>query len=190
MKTLDEISPKYFTDKGSTSGDHNYLIAYEKYTSPMRVFAKNILEIGVASGESMGLWNEYFINANIHGIDITPELNGILEKPFRDTSKIQFHIGKQQDVKFLKTVVDSIGAPLDLIIDDGGHVPEQMIKSVMFLQNYLSPEGYYILEDIWVTTCDVFRDAIKKSDLEIVEEYSDSKREKGVWCMFVLRRRR
>ena len=71
MSLLDELALKYGTDKGSQY--HNYCNKYDKILFPLREKFTNILEIGVANGSSVRMWEEYFPNATIHGVDFTPE---------------------------------------------------------------------------------------------------------------------
>lgn len=63
--TLDELSVKYGTDKGSLK--HNYMPFYEKHLPKN---PKKILEIGVLKGASLAMWSEYFPEAIIHGLDL------------------------------------------------------------------------------------------------------------------------
>ena len=63
---LTEIHTKYITDKGT---EHNYLEFYEHQFQNIRLEKNNILEIGVLHGGSLKLWNEYFPNSIIYGIE-------------------------------------------------------------------------------------------------------------------------
>jgi hypothetical protein len=67
--TLQEIYLKHkrgdWPDKGSV---HSYIEFYEEVLAPYRRKAKNILEIGLMSGESLRMWSEYF-TGTVYGID-------------------------------------------------------------------------------------------------------------------------
>src|SRR6185503_1124341 len=69
MKTLSEIYNKHrkgdWPDKGTV---HSYIDIYERLLKPYREMAKNILEIGLMSGESLKMWSEYF-KGEVHGMD-------------------------------------------------------------------------------------------------------------------------
>ena len=73
MKTLEEIywsgstSIQGHGDKGTV---HSYIPEYERLFEPYRDKEINILEIGIAYGESLELWDKYFNNAKIFGADI------------------------------------------------------------------------------------------------------------------------
>jgi RHS repeat-associated protein len=71
--TLDEIGLKFGTDKSSIY--HNYLSFYERFFERYRDEPIKLLEIGVAGGASLAMWNEYFPQALIVGADIDPELS-------------------------------------------------------------------------------------------------------------------
>ena len=84
MKTLHDITLKYSVlevtagyEKLNTGSDklvvHNYPVAYEEMFEPIRNKVQNVLEVGVAGGWSLKIWEEYFPNATIHGVDIDPD---------------------------------------------------------------------------------------------------------------------
>ena len=69
MKTLNEIyqnyqSPDGHGDKGTA---HTYIDEYERLLEPYR---KNsiVLEIGLCEGESLRMWEEYFIDSKVIGV--------------------------------------------------------------------------------------------------------------------------
>ncbi|HAI37850.1 MAG TPA: hypothetical protein DCM40_06860, partial [Maribacter sp.] len=49
---------------------HHYYLEYAKRFEPIRHKVKKVLEIGVFKGHSMLLWEKYFPNATIYGVDI------------------------------------------------------------------------------------------------------------------------
>lgn len=134
--TLQEIGLKHKTDKAIT---HLYCGNYQKYFASWKYKEFTLLEIGVAGGASIKMWREYFPKAKIYGIDNNPDCAG--EGVF---------IGNATDEAFLNTVLESIGQP-DVIIDDGGHVGHETIKSFQLLFPKVKSGGYYIIEDtsVW-----------------------------------------
>lgn len=58
---------KYSTSKNTT---HSYLPIYDKLFSRFKDKEINMLEVGVADGGSIELWNDYFTKATIFGFDI------------------------------------------------------------------------------------------------------------------------
>src|SRR5512138_2368078 len=78
MTELCELSYKYGTDKG---WPHKYTPVYYEHLNPVRDKVKNVLEVGICvtrdikngrTGASLFMWEEFFPNANIFGIDIDP----------------------------------------------------------------------------------------------------------------------
>ena len=62
------------TDKNTV---HSYLDLYQSLLSKKKFTAKNVLEIGIGDGNqgvtnggSIKLWNDFFINAKVHALDI------------------------------------------------------------------------------------------------------------------------
>jgi|GEM_PF-2217957 len=133
---LHELAIKYGTDKCQS-----YLaMLYDPLFSRFRSFPINLLEIGVLQGQSLRLWYEYFPMAVIYGVDINPECKGC------KNDRIKVFIGDQSDKDFL---TDAFGNLMfNIIIDDGGHLPEQQVTSMEVLFDLVKPGGLYIIEDI------------------------------------------
>lgn len=138
MKTLDEFANFYGTDKGS--GIHDYCRKYEKYLPFKREDKLKIFEIGVARGESLRMWKDYYYNSDILSIDILPECKQYEE------NRISIEIGSQTDGVFLDGISHKYG-PFDMIIDDGSHINSDVIYSFQRLLQYIRLGGIYIVED-------------------------------------------
>ena len=128
---------KYKTDKESK---HKYCSAfYEKAFFDLKDKKLNILEIGIQNGSSLVLWNEYFKNSIIYGIDNTNFIKDRLDTYPRIKTIIQDAYRKEL----------TCNLPLfDIIIDDGPHTLESQIK---FINNYfkkLNKNGKLFIEDI------------------------------------------
>ncbi len=138
MKRLDEIARENGTDKSSEI--HNYCDKYEKYLKFERNQQIKILEIGVLAGSSVKTWSEFYPNSIVVGIDINPHCK------VYEQDRIKIEIGSQDDYDFLSSVVEKYGE-FDLIIDDGSHLQQHVLKSFNFLFPYLKNGGTYIVED-------------------------------------------
>ena len=117
----------------------------------------NILEIGVREGWSHLMWNDYFSNSKIYGIDNFADpvfAENKVEKKYNFNS-ITVFIGDQTDEKFLNSVI-TFG--LDVIIDDGGHKMSHQQLSLKYLFKKLNPNGYYIIEDLHTSRWEGFLD--------------------------------
>jgi len=133
---LKELALKHDVDKNSNG--HNYVKIYEQYFNKRKNENLNILEIGVAGGKSMKLWEEYFPNSNIYGIDIDKNC-----KQF-ETERIKIVICDQKDIDKIK----NLNINFDIIIDDGSHLIEDIVFSFENLINFVNPNSIYIIEDL------------------------------------------
>lgn len=138
MNTLDEIAIAAGTDKSSRT--HNYCVKYEKHLPFDRHTAISMLEIGILRGESLRMWANWFVNAKITGIDI----DALCRQ--HATDRINVEIGSQSDSAFLRKV-NAFHGPFQLIVDDGSHMPADVIASFETLWPLLSPGGVYVVED-------------------------------------------
>lgn len=136
---LDELAIKHNSDKSSRF--HNYTPKYDKILSPYKDKFTSILEIGVAQGQSIKMWTDYFPNAVIHGADIS-FLSKICETY---SNRIKFHLLDQRDAAQLKNMEQF--SPFDLIIDDGNHLWMEQILTFNTLFPYIKSGGIYIVED-------------------------------------------
>jgi hypothetical protein len=126
---LTRLAIKYGTDKW---GAHFYTPLYHELFSQLRERPVRLLEIGVGGdhlktvgGASLAMWAEYFSSGQITGIDI-------VEKRLALNPRVRLLQGSQADPAFLKKVCDERG-PFDIIIDDGSHVPKQLVTSFNIL---------------------------------------------------------
>jgi hypothetical protein len=87
------------------------------------------------------MWEDFFPNATIHGIDLDPRC-----KQFEGDRR-RIYVGDQSDEDFLRSVIALVGKPLDIIIDDGSHRVEHQLKSFDILFPALADHGIYVVED-------------------------------------------
>jgi hypothetical protein len=137
-ENLDKMAIHFGTDKSSLR--HNYCNHYENHLHEWRNKKFNLLEIGVLNGSSLKLWKSYFPHAEITGIDINPECKKYEEE------KISVRIGDQTDTAFLASIVKE--KKYDIIIDDGSHIWDHLVKSFEFLFPHLNENGLYCMEDL------------------------------------------
>ena len=120
---------------------HNYLPFYWMHLRDIRFQVKNVLEIGVQTDRSIRMWEEFFPNATIWGLDIDPQC----ERFTGDRRRIV--IGDQGDRACLRRVVEAAGGSFDIVIDDGSHLVEHQFTSFDFLFPHLTEHGIYVVED-------------------------------------------
>lgn len=135
------IAGQFGTDKNQV-----YLDNYERLFSGIQNEKITLLELGIFRGESLLLWENYFSNGTIVGVDI--HASGVANK----SSRIFEFEGYQQDTAFLdKVAKDTAPEGFDIIIDDASHIGD--ISKITFwhlFDNHLKPGGIYVIED-WRT---------------------------------------
>jgi hypothetical protein len=142
-RNLRALATVYRTDKWNS---HWYAQHYERHFASRRRRPLVILEIGIGGeddprggGGSLRMWRTYFPNGRIYGIDI-------FDKSAHDERRIKTFRGSQVDEEFLDKVIADIGRP-DIIIDDGSHRNDHVIKTFHKLFPSLTDTGIYAVED-------------------------------------------
>lgn len=137
--TLDEIGVRLGTDKSSKR--HDFLETYERHLSRFCDSATSVLEIGVFNGASLRMWEEFFREAQIVGVDVKPEA---VE---HQVGRVRVEIGNAGSVPFLREVAERHG-PFDVIVDDGSHLWDHQQIAFRILWPFLKPGGVFVIEDI------------------------------------------
>lgn len=140
VQELDALALRYGTDKSSVH--HNYVRYYAPYFAKYKGRRSAFLEIGVKDGASLKMWKTFLPGITVHGID---NRNAALQYA---QDGIAIHVGLQQDHAFLNRVVEKIGRPIDIIVDDGSHHNPYTIASFEGLFPHLAPGGVYAIEDL------------------------------------------
>jgi hypothetical protein len=121
--------------------DH-YFDIYHRHFEKFRGKEVNLLEIGIYSGGSLGMWREYFgPKCRIYGVDIEQDC-----KAYEGDSVTVF-IGDQADRNFWRRFKEEVPT-IDIVIDDGGHEPDQQIVTLEEVLPHLRPGGVYVCEDV------------------------------------------
>jgi SAM-dependent methyltransferase len=161
--SLTAIANKYGSDKGTESPfggpGHNYTDIYEAYLWPLRHRPIRLLEIGLGvtgdawtahiaqgknegGGASLKMWQEYFPQASIFGIDINPAAH-------LENERVRTFTLDQGDPDALRAFLGAAGdEPFDLIVDDGSHRADHQQISFGVLFRSLRPGGFYVVEDL------------------------------------------
>jgi hypothetical protein len=161
---LDRIAIKHKSDKSSRF--HNYAVKYDRILSSYRETFTSILEIGVAQGQSVSMWADYFVKATIHGADISQASESCVDY----SKRIKFHLLDQRNLAQLKNMEQF--SPFDLIIDDGNHYWMEQVLTFETLFNYLKSGGIYIVEDTTTTYWNEYRNS-KISPVEYFKKFAD-----------------
>lgn len=135
----------WFESRTEGRGIWKWLHYFEIYERHLHKFVGRevvLAEIGVQSGGSLDMWRHYFgAGGRIHGIDIDPR-----GKNF-ESDGVSFHTGDQSDRNFWREFRAQVPG-LDILIDDGGHTPEQQRITLEEMLPHLRPGGVFLCEDI------------------------------------------
>lgn len=136
---FENFEPK--TDKGTS---HSYIQNYycEEFSSKKELDIK-LLEIGIRNGFSHYLWDKFFINGTIYGVD-NGESGFEYEKLFKDT-RVHYFIDDGYSKSFLSRFEDNY---FDYVIDDASHSVESQIKAIEVFLPKIKSNGKLIIEDI------------------------------------------
>jgi hypothetical protein len=136
--------------KAKTDKDqHGYASIYERHFSHCREDVRDVLEIGVYNGASFEAWKDYFPRANLYGVDALEE--HCIKTQGRIGPRFDWVVGRQEDPLVHKELHVKCKDGLNLIIDDGSHIPEHQIASFTGLFDLLVPGGVYVIEDVYPT---------------------------------------
>ncbi len=142
LTLLDQLALKYGTDK---FGKHNYTQVYsELFPEHARDLVKKVLEIGTAEGAGLYMLREYFYNATIFGAEFDQHRVDLM----KETNRIQVYQCDQSSSRDLKFVIHHTGGDLDLVIDDGSHIPQHQLFTCLELMPLLSNQVVYVIEDV------------------------------------------
>lgn len=149
---LCKLALKYRTDKVAQFR-HHYTPYYHELLKDRRDF-KKVLEIGIGypnlalghvpnyrAGASLRMWQDYFPEAEIYGLDIEPSA-------LVNEGRIKSFICDQSDSDSLQHAVGQVGGNFDLIIDDGSHNLEHQVFTAKRLLPLLNSTGIYVIEDV------------------------------------------
>jgi demethylmacrocin O-methyltransferase len=141
---LNKLATIWGTDKWNS---HWYTQHFQHHFNAWRHRPINLLEIGVGGyedpelgGNSLFMWKSFFTKANIFSVDI-------YNKQALEQKRLKIFQGSQIDAEFLNQVVKAAGG-FDIIIDDGSHLNEHVIKSFEILFPLLNNDGWYVVEDM------------------------------------------
>ena len=120
----------------------HYFDIYHRHFSKFIGREVHLMEIGIYSGGSLDMWKAYFgPKCHVYGLDIEPACKSY------EGERVKVFIGDQADREFWKDVRKQVPV-LDIVIDDGGHLPHQQRVTLEETLPHLSMGGVYFCEDI------------------------------------------
>jgi len=142
--TLPVLANRHGTDK---AWSHHYIPMYALHFERYQSLPIRLLEIGIGGynkpkrgGASLKMWADYFWDGEVIGIDIE-------DKSFLDSGSIRTYIVDQTDEDALNSLNWNRG-PFDIVIDDGSHRQDHVLKSFQILFPLLNHDGLYVIEDL------------------------------------------
>jgi hypothetical protein len=133
----------FFDGRDEGRGIFKWRHYFEVYDRHLRKFVgreAQLLEIGVLAGGSLDMWRHYLgERCHLYGVDINPAS--------RSHEDATIFIGDQGDRGFWRDLRARV-PQLDIVIDDGSHVPAHQTATLEELLPHLRPGGVYICEDI------------------------------------------
>jgi hypothetical protein len=165
-KNWKKLCDKHKTDKS------NYSWFYPYALEPYRGKPLKILEIGVKQGNSIQMFSEYFQcdgnqKAQIYGLDIGKEW---LKNKKLNKDNITIFTGNQSKIETLYELYNKTGK-LDIIIDDGSHLVNDILTSFEFFKdkfNYM-----YVIEDTTLTLYGKHYEIINKDNANYLSQLED-----------------
>ena len=150
--SLEKLADNSRTDKNTT---HSYLPLYDKLLKSKKDTAKNVLEVGIFSGGSIKLWHDYFTNATVYGLDISPIYK--IWDGIKNNERIILHAyTNAYDTTFFNKNFLNKGIKCDFMLDDGPHSLESMIQFIKLYSQIMTDDGILIIEDVqdwsWIDT--------------------------------------
>ena len=138
--SLTGLADLYGSDKGNIK--HLYTPVYEKLIAdltPNRKTARlRVGEIGVACGASLRMWANYLPQSQIEGFDIRPDCANLC----KDLPNVTITIADPRTVDRRN---------YDLFVDDGSHIAEDIVDTLVHCQTWVRSGGYYVIEDLGCT---------------------------------------
>jgi hypothetical protein len=147
-KNLSELSTIAFkngSNKCPQYGRYSFTEYYFKVFEEKRKAVKKILEIGVRDGADLRMWRDFFPNAQVYGTDTSPSVL------FND-KRIKTYLCDPTKSEDLKKLIEKIGSDIDIIIDDGSHLPVDQIDTCVKLMPLVDMKVTYIIEAVSDTT--------------------------------------
>lgn len=138
---LETYFDRHITGPGIWKWRH-YFDIYHRHLARFVGREVHVVEVGVYSGGSLTMWRDYFgPECHVYGVDIEPACRAY------ENDSVSIFIGDQGDPAFWRELVDKVPR-IDVVIDDGSHVPAHQIVTLEALLPRIQPGGVYLCEDV------------------------------------------
>lgn len=153
-----------FNRYGSDKDINGYTPLYCALFNHLKNEKLNLLEVGIGTmipnvpssmvgyglgdykpGASLRAWRDFFVNANIIGVDIQPDTQ------FTE-DRIQTFLCNSTNNDEVKSLMSTFDTNMDIIIDDGSHHYAHQLQTLENFFPYLKDDGIYVIEDIPISS--------------------------------------
>lgn len=172
MKTLKEIFARIGNHTGvdigcnDKDGIHTYVDTYDKLFAPFQNGC-SFMEIGLALGDSINLFDEYFDNSEIVGVDIS-----VVFTPKKYKNEVAIIEADATKANFLKAIEFKT---FDIVIDDSSHVTQDQLDTFNLLKNKMNKGSLYIIEDILALEIERHKYLALHKNVEIIDMRSNGR---------------
>jgi hypothetical protein len=146
--SLEQLVDNERTDKNTV---HSYLPLYQELLKSKKETAQNVLEVGIYKGGSIKLWSDFFTNATIYGLDDGTDIISINDtlEDLKNKNNIKLYLSHDAyDEGVFKLNFLDKDVKFDLLLDDGPHSLESMIKFIKLYSQIMTDDGILIIEDV------------------------------------------
>ena len=133
--------------------------------------SKNVLEVGICYGGSIKLWSDFFINANVYGLDIM-HINNVWEGIKNNEKIILYTSTDAYNNDFFITHFLNKNIKFDFMLDDGPHTLESMKLFIKLYSQIMTDDGILIIEDVqswdWI---DILKNEVPENLRQFIKVY-------------------
>lgn len=138
---------------------HSYWYTYSRYLNHVRDQPIRLLEIGLGCdmaygpGHSLKLWRDLLPQASISVVEVNATCMEHWKDKVVEIGRGQVYVGSQDSDELLTAITTdaALDGLYDVIVDDGSHVGQHVLKAHSKLWHALKPGGIYIVEDLQVS---------------------------------------
>ncbi len=152
-----EVSMAEWHEKYPLHDTMGYTRTYDRVMKPFKNEAINFLEIGIADPRfpfgSCQMWRAFFTRAKLYAMDnfasfAMPAVSKLAEVVTH--LGVNFFHGDQGNFECLQEIKFHVPDGFRFIIDDGSHLPGDILASFDALWPMIVPDGVYFIEDVGI----------------------------------------
>jgi hypothetical protein len=147
LGTVLPLGPTVRLYGGTDKRAHGFVPGYVDHIRARRWHPNRLVEIGVggyearSTGGSLRVWRDHLPRSTIVGFDLH-------DKDVALGPRVRFVRGDQSVPADLDKVIEALGGPPDIVIDDGSHLAGHARISFDHLFPLMPPGSLYVIEDL------------------------------------------